>query len=305
MSTTTRSPLRDARSSSRPLPIMRVTPFDRVSSFLLAAVLASIVTVIGVLCWWYALRPANVITLVPLEPIAGGGFEDGSLNDTLRVESPEAPNPHAASAVDQADQPRTDEALAAVVELSDRAAEQAQQLLAQEETGSGTPGSIRGTGRPLGEGPGPDAGTPRENRWFVKFADDESLQEYARQLDWFAIELGVFYPERSVIAYVSQLAQAVPSRRLVTTASAETRLFMTWVGGQRQAADRALLQKAGLDPAGGIVLQFYPAETEALLAEAERSYAHRAERDIRRTYFVIVPRGDGYAFAVTRQTYWR
>lgn len=305
MSTTTRTPRREANTTLlHPLPVMRVTPYDRISSFLLAAVLASIVTVIAILCWWQAFRPSP-ITHDPGTDYIYGGFEDGSPNETLRVESPEAPSPHATSAVDQADEPRTDEALAAVVELSDRAAEQAQQLLAREDVGGGTPGSIRGTGRPLGEGPGPDVGTPREDRWFVKFADDESLPEYARQLDWFAIELGVFYPERREIVYLSQLAQAAPSRRIAKTLQDETRLFMTWVGGQRKAADVALLQKAGVDLTGGVVLHFYSPETETLLVETERNFANRAERDIRRTYFRIVPRGEGYAFAVTHQTYWR
>jgi hypothetical protein len=283
---------------------MRVTPYDRVSSFLLAAVLASIVTVIAILCWWQAFRPAP-ITHDPKPDYINAGFEDGAPNETLQIESPEAPNPHATSAVDQADEPRTGEALAAVVELSDRASEQAQQLLAQEVAGGAAPGTIHGTSRPLGQRPGLGVGIAREDRWFVKFADDESQEEYARQLDWFGIELGVVYPERGEIVYVSQLSQAIPSRRVAKTDQDETRLYMTWVAGQRKAADIALLQKAGIDPTGGIVLQFYPPETEVLLAETERSFAHRAERDIRRTYFVIVPRGNTYVFAVTRQTYWR
>lgn len=304
MSTTARTPRREANAIAPRLPVMRVTPYDRISSFLLAAVLASIVTVVGIVCWWYALQPAKVITLVPLEPIPASGTEDDSPDQTLRVESPEAPNPHATSAIDKADEQRTDQALAAVVELSDRAAEQAQQLLALEEGVDGTPGKVPGTWPKIG-GSTPFSANAREQRWFVKFADNESLAEYARQLDSFGIELGVVYPERGELVYLSQLSHATPLKRIARSGEGETRLYMTWVGGQRKAADVALLQKAGVDLAGGIVLQFYPADTEALLADAERRYANRAERDIRRTYFVIVPRGDGYAFAVTHQTYWR
>jgi hypothetical protein len=80
---------------------------------------------------------------------------------------------------------------------------------------------------------------------------------------------------------------------------------MSWQGGQRKQADVKLLQKAGVDATRGIILHFYPAETEEMLARLERSFANRSERDIRRTYFVIVPQGRGFTFAVSRQTYFR
>jgi hypothetical protein len=285
---------------------MRVTAYDRVSSFMMSAVLAAILTVIAIVCWWYATRPAPEPVLVPIDFVAGGGYEDGSPDETLNVESPEEENPNASPVEEQTDEQQIEEVLDAVVELSDRATEQVEQVLASDATTGGTPGSYRGTGgRPLGEGGGAGGGVARENRWFVKFADQESMEEYSKQLDFFGIELGVIYPQRSELVYVSKFSQATPTKRVVKTGKGEMRLYMTWQGGQRKAADTKLLQKAGVDLAGGILVHFYPAQTEQLLAQAERSYANRPEREIRRTYFVIVPRGGGYSFAVTHQTYFR
>jgi hypothetical protein len=285
---------------------MRVTPYDRVSSFMMSAVLASIVTVIAIVCWWYATRPAPEPVLVPIDFVAGGGYEDGSPDETLNVESPEEENPNAAPVEEQMDEQQIEEVLDAVVELSDRATEQVEQVLASDAATSGTPGSFHGTGgRPLGEGGGAGGGVARENRWFITFADKESIELYAKQLDFFGIELGVIYPQRGELVYVSKFSQGTPAKRVVQTGKGEMRLYMTWQGGQRKAADIKLLQKAGVDPTGGVMVQFYPAQTEQLLAQAERSYANRPEREIRRTYFVIVPRGAGYSFAVSRQAYFR
>lgn len=285
---------------------MRVTPYDRISSFMMSLVLALVVTVIGVVAWWYATRPAPMPTLVPLEVMATGGYEDGSPDETLNVESPEEEIPNASPVEEQIDEIQIEEMLDAVVELSDRATEQVQQVLAEDAQTGGTPGSAVGTGgRPLGEGGGSGGGVARENRWFVTFADEASIDEYARQLDFFGIELGVVFPERSELVYVSKFTQAQPTQRVVKTGKDELRLYMSWQGGQRKQADVKLLQKAGVDATRGIILHFYPAQTEEMLARLERSFANRAERDIRRTYFVIVPQGRGFTFAVSRQTYFR
>ena len=46
-------------------------------------------------------------------------------------------------------------------------------------------------------------------------------------------------------------------------------------------------------------------QIEQTLARLEQSYANRPVKDIRRTYFTVVPQRGGYTFAVTRQTYFR
>jgi hypothetical protein len=71
-----------------------------------------------------------------------------------------------------------------------------------------------------------------------------------------------------------------------------------------------LLAKAGV-PLGGnvIVLQFYPFETEQLLARIERDHLQKAKqhtdlRVIRKTKFSVVRKGGGYEFQITKQEYF-
>jgi hypothetical protein len=103
--------------------------------------------------------------------------------------------------------------------------------------------------------------------------------------------------------YVTNLSQRTPARREVPTARDEQRLYFTWQGGERQDADIKLLGKAGVQVGQGRILHFYTPETENKLAVAERNFANRKAKEIRRTYFAVVKRGQGYTFEVTRQTY--
>ena len=63
----------------------------------------------------------------------------------------------------------------------------------------------------------------------------------------------------------------------------------------------ALLKKAGIDVGEGVVLQFYPKQVEAMLAQLEVRYRGRQPAEIRVTRFGVVPRGDGYGFEVLAQ----
>jgi hypothetical protein len=116
-----------------------------------------------------------------------GGFEDGSPDETLRVDSPEPEARDAIPAESVADEVEIAEAVEAVVEMSETATQQVQQQFDKGIQNSGKVGSAKGTGRrALGFGPG-NGGIPREQRWFVKFGDRASLDEYAKQLDFFKI----------------------------------------------------------------------------------------------------------------------
>ena len=70
-------------------------------------------------------------------------------------------------------------------------------------------------------------------------------------------------------------------------------------------ADAELFERAGEDARSGSILHFYPPATEQLLARLERDYRNRSVKEIRRTYFTVIPQGNGFAFAVTRQLYFR
>jgi hypothetical protein len=304
----------DRSGSQIRTPTLRVTAYDRVSSFLMALILAAVGGAIVAVGWWMTTyRPAPPKQeLVPLEIVdVTGGYEDGSPDETLRVESPEPENANASNVEAPTDEstPSVEVSIANVMATSGKASQAGDAAPQYADTldaeSSGVPGSASGTGRrPLGMGGGTTGGVRREERWYVKFSDGVSVEEYARQLDYFGIELGVLSPKGTLI-YVSRLSTAQPGKREVNSGKDEQRLFFKWQGGERKSADEALLRKAGVDPGGGTIFHFYSQNTENILATLEAQYTRRPLRDVRRTYFNVTRNAKDYSFVVARQTYLR
>jgi hypothetical protein len=232
-----------------------------------------------------------------------GGVEDGSPDETLRVDSPEPPAPDAATGDVVAEERDIQESLDQVVALADNAVVEVQQR--SPDLGvrnAGKPGSADGTGRrALGSGPGSGGGFSREQRWYVRFGDQTNLEEYARQLDFFGIEFGAIVGGRLV--YLTKMAGGRPTVRTSTSGANEKRLYMTWQGGGRKLADLQIFRKAGIEVGDGLIFHFYPKETEDRLARLELAYRNRKAREIRRTYFSVNPADGGYEFSVAHQTY--
>jgi hypothetical protein len=164
-----------------------------------------------------------------------------------------------------------------------------------------------GDGRGLEFGPGKPG--PRRNdqprSWEVTFPSN-TLDVYARQLDFFKIELAVLQPGDK-IAYAFNLAKLKPDTR-VAAAAAEKRFYLTWRKGEMQRADQELLARAGIEAGDNLVVKFLPAETEALLDNLEKRSAADAGftlRDVRTTRFSIQPEGSGFKFFVLEQSYKR
>jgi hypothetical protein len=253
---------------------------------------------------WYATRAPKPSEPILVELVENtGGSEDGAVGETLRVDSPLEANPDAGSSESAADEPEARESLDNVLEVTDVAvAQTARQFDMGLRNPPGQPGSAEGTGRrPLGSGPGSGGGFSREQRWMVRFGDQTSLDEYARQLDFFGIELGAVVDSKLV--YVSKLSQARPSVRTANGGADEKRLYMTWRGGGRKDADLQLFRKAGIEVGGGVIFHFYPKDTENRLAHLELAYRNRKANDIRRTFFAVSPAGTGYEFSVAHQTF--
>jgi hypothetical protein len=299
-------PARDAKKPAKRaivMPHMQVTRYDRVSSFMMSLIMAVMLGVGFIILHWFSIRKPPPLELVPLEMLMGGGYEDGSPDETLHVESPEEVNPNASPVDEEVEQEELMETLETVVELSDRATKQIEQVT--PSTGSaGTPGSAVGTGgRPLGMGGGSGGGVAPHLRWFIRF-NEASTTEYAKQLDFFKIELAVYYPNSGKLTYVRGLAGGAP---VVTQKDRwdDERIYFRWAGGPRERIDRELLRKAGVDATGGQIFQFYDNDTVRLLLTIELQHANRKQEEIRRTYFAVLPQGTGYTFAVTQQTYLR
>ena len=291
-------------TKTRPVatPVLHDTLYDRVSSWTIALFVAVTGLCVCVVAVWITNRLPTPPQTVPVELVeAPGGFEDGSPDETLRVDSPE-PEVHDASPAEMpSDKTEIAEALENVVELSESATQQVQQQFDTGIQSTGKAGSAKGTGRKgLGVGPG-TGGIPREQRWFVRFGDKAGLDEYAKQLEFFGIELGALLPDGR-LAYLSKLTQAAPSVRYAAGGGGEQRLYMTWQGGDRRTADVELFKRAGVEVrADTVIFHFYSKPTESLLARLELDYHGRPLAQIRRTYFAVEPAAKGYQFIVVRQ----
>ncbi|QDU50850.1 hypothetical protein [Gimesia panareensis] len=294
-----------SQTDHRKSPVMRVTQYDQVSSSLIAVVLALIISVLWLSVVWFTNRLPQTENDVALEMVdLAGGAEDGSPDEELLVESPEDPVDDPSQIDTPTEENQVEEMLDSVVELSDKATQQVQQQMQTDLTNSGKVGSAAGTGkRALGFGPG-KKGLPREQRWFIKFSDRGSLIDYARQLDYFKIELGALMRNGKMI-YLSKVSSDKPVSRTASSGENEKRLYMTWQGGQRRTSDLSLFKKAGYDVTGAILFHFYPKETENRLLLMEQKYRNKKFDEIRRTYFTVRGSRGGYDFEVTRQTYFR
>jgi len=286
-------------------PVMRINFFDQFSSGMIAGVFGLILTVVAIIIWWATVVPPRPDFLVPMEMVeVSGGAEDGAPDETLKIESPEDPTENPSPSEEVMDEQEVSEVVENVVELAQQATTQAQQVQSQSSNTSGTPGSANGTGRrSLGSGPG-SGGIPNDQRWFIRYGDDSSLDEYAKQLDHFGLELGALLPSGQLVL-ISNVSAASPKKVVKTSGKGENRLYMTWQGGNRKDADEKLFKKAGVNASGAVLFHFYPKKTEQLLLTLEYNHAKRKASEIRRTYFVVVKKGSGYDFVVTRQTYLR
>lgn len=298
MSTTV--PDRKSRHVTGRVPVMSETKFDIATS----AQIAAFVGLGGFCALLIALWLSNLLPEIEVVPVVmapgDGGFEDGDPNETLDVESPEDPSDDPSLSNDQ-NETQLEQITEQIVTLS----ETASQLVAPNDfsdpTGGGNPGSAEGTGgRPYGSGGGVGGGAKREQRWLIQFADKGNLKSYARQLDFFRIELGCAFPDGRIY-YLKNMSTSNDLRQ-AKQSSSEKRLFMSWQGGDRVKADIELLNAAGVsDAKDGLPLHFYHPETEQMLARLEVQFLNKTADQIRRTYFQVRKTGSSFEFVVTDQ----
>lgn len=289
-------------SDFRAAPVIRVTQYDQVLSGMMTIFAGLISLCLVVMMIWISNQAPKTPEPVAVELLElPGGVPDGSPDETLRVDSPEPERADASMAESVSEQTEIEATMEAVQEMSDVAAQQVQQQFDVGVQSTGKPGSAKGTGKkPLGFGPG-TGGLPREQRWFVRFGDRSSVEEYAKQLEFFRIELGALLPDGR-LAYLTKLTAPNPQVRYVQTGANEKRLYMTWQGGERRSSDVEIFQKAGINiVAETPVFHFYPPDLESRLALLEKEYGKKPVAKIRRTYFSVEVDGASYKLRVTRQ----
>lgn len=287
-------------------PVLKETRYDLVSAFMIALLIGFLLLTAWVFALWLANRPPSVDTETEIEILQIGGYEDGRLNETLKVESPEDPTDDP-SVVDTEDESQLEETIENVVELSDRAAQQVEKQAATAEQNSGKIGSRDGTGgRPLGAGGGEGNFI---QRWFIQFGDRSTLDSYAEQLDQYGIHLGLYKDNR--IVELSNLSGTARRTIHTTGKDLKNQHYFTWAGGGRKQADIKLFKRHGVTVGNGIIFHFYPNTrqypTISRLAKLERERAKKAKRkvkDIERTYFRVRSGSGGkWEFYVSRMTF--
>ncbi|TWU40691.1 hypothetical protein [Novipirellula artificiosorum] len=148
----------------------------------------------------------------------------------------------------------------------------------------------------------------RSDRWHLQFTANR-LEDYAKQLDHFGIEVGVVGGSIQGVDVARQLSGDPVKERILDSAS-EKRLYFRWTTpSPLMQYDQALLLRAGIDSEDRHVLKFIPATLEETLAKTELDYAithgRKSAHEITKTVFESVPTANGYAFIVVSQRYRR
>jgi hypothetical protein len=299
MASTTPSTDRHPQRGATAAPAgLSVSAFENVTSLILALLILVASGVVVLFALWLGNRVFTTVEAVPVVLAdVGGGREDGVVGESMQLDAPDAEQ-----IIRETDlsPPQALSALALVTDvLAANEAELDDPQLADELPG-GAQGKLIGDGRQVAYGHGSgEPGMPRWKRWEVYFADGNTLEEYARQLDYFKIELGVTAPGNQV-EYVSKVSQPTPERRTAPRDS-EQRLWMAWRQGNLKSADIELLRRAGINVGGRVVLQFYPQDLENQLVQLEGAFAGRTQGQIRKTRFGIKSENQVYSFYVIEQ----
>jgi hypothetical protein len=272
-----------------------VSAYDRVASLLLALLVLIGAMVLTLLVLWLTSQifASQVAVPVILEEIGSG---DGPLGGSMELDAPTMEE--IGQETDLTD-PDLSDRLAAIADAVAAKTALLEDPLLSEEMNPKRGGGSKGDGRGLRVGSGTGSGTGRSRHWEVQFIKGNTLETYARQLDYFGIELGVLMPDNKVM-YAKNLAKARPDR-YTGPADREKRYYLTWRRGGLQAADRELLARAGISAKERLILKFLPPDVETDMVQKERAYAGRRADKVRKTLFGIRQSGDGYSFYVMQQ----
>lgn len=286
--------------TKRPLPRagFTVSAYEQTASWLLALLILIGFCVGSLLIMWITSRAHVPTRAVPVEIVesTGGGDRTAVSGSGTAVDAP--------TLEDLAQQPEliTNDLPQLIKSLPSAFARRRAPLQDVNFTGNNTAGGGSGTGGP-GVGPGEgtgEGGLSRAQRWEVRIGEGNTLADYAHQLDFFGIELGLIDAGPEVI-YLHHLSDSPPQQRQGPRAD-EKRLYMSWRRGSLKQADVDLVRKAGLSPDGRAIVQFLPPDVENTLARIELDFAGRKAHQIRRTIFSVRRRGNTYEFFVIDQT---
>ena len=145
----------------------------------------------------------------------------------------------------------------------------------------------------------PDATVSEAQRWLVSY-ETTDIQQYARQLDFFGIELGVVRLNSNEIVRVGGLSGSVLASESDRLQESETLRFSHKKRGMRRW-DESLCRRTGVDLSDSSICQFYPESTRKIIRQVEaEALAEKGRKlsDVRQTILKVQPSGDGFQFIV-------
>jgi hypothetical protein len=295
---------------------LRVSSYDRVSSWLVSALVVAGVAV-AALVFIYFTRQLLLEGdfAVPVTPVsAGGGGTGGSSDPTGTGQDLEPPGIEEAPDLTEPQLQDTLSAVAtAVTSRSALIADETIDANMEPVAGTGAGDSRRpgggggaggGYGGGIGAGFGRGRGGPPEPQREIRF-EPQSIGEYAQWLDFYKIELAVIDTQNNKVYYAYNLSRAKPDVRVSDPSQQpEQRFNFNSSLSHFAALDRQLAAKAGIADKGDIIFQFLPDQTAAILFDLERKSAGgRKPEQIRRTVFRVTRNGNRFEFSVAEQSY--
>jgi hypothetical protein len=279
---------------------LRLSRYDQVAGLLLATLLVfGVITLLMFMIWLssrlFWVTPAVPVTV--LEDVGGGGSGQ-VLGSEQQFEEPSA------AEVQQpvTEQVSVEQTLSSVASVVAAKAPDFDAIYGSPSVGKGQ-GTGTGDGRGRGPGgPGTSDGIPAYDRWEFRISA-ANIDEYAKMLDFFKVELGVVGGGNPNVEYISKLSSAKPAVRIGNPRD-EHRLRFLHRSGELRAGDRQLAAKAGVKTDGRIVFQFYNEATyRSLLALEAARKGNRRIKDVRRTVFGVKANRGQYEFFVIDQQY--
>jgi hypothetical protein len=275
-----------------PAGALRVSAYERVASLLVALLLILGFLVFALFLIWWAKRAVAAnrpVEIQAVEEMSGRG--DEGMGESREAEEP------GVEELTEIEPPELSDTLAAVTTAVTLQPATLDQLLGEAESVG------HGGGDGSGDGDGGEGAAnvvPRWHRWEIRFSATQ-VDAYARQLDFFGIELAVMGGGKPDVQYASKLSLATPAKRTLGDAK-EERLRFAWKGGRLEEFDRELLAKAGVAADGRQVVQFASRALENELARLETQHSGgRDVAEIRKTVFGVESVDGGYKLFVARQ----
>jgi hypothetical protein len=286
---------------------LEVSRYDQVAGSLVSVLVVMGVVVVAMFVLWLASLPVRIPTAAPvrvLEDVGGGGFGDsftpGMQREFFEPTMDELPLPPTTETSSVESITDSIAAVSTVVSSEAQTLDYLEGPTGGHGRGSGT-GMGDGFGRGPG-GPGTSDGIPAWERWEVRMSA-ERVEDYAKQLDFFGVELGVAGGGSPNVDYITNLSAAKPKVR-VGAPKDERRLRFLHRSGELRQADRELAAKAGVNTTGRVVFQFYsPQMYQTLLTLENAKMGKRRIREVRRTVFGVKAVGAKYEFFVISQDY--